>query len=38
MDKFTMGSKYALKAQHKQTMGRASRLVVESNKKLLRTF
>ena len=38
MDKFTMGSKYALTAQKKQIMERASRLVVESNNKLLETF
>lgn len=38
LDKFTMGAKYALKAQNKQTMARAARLVVESNNKLLQTF
>ena len=38
LDKFTLGSKYALKAQKKQLMARATRLVHESHEKLLDTF
>ena len=38
LDKFTLGSKYALRAQKKQIMGRATRLVVDSHNKLLETF
>ena len=38
MDKFTLGSKYALTAQKKQIMARARRLVVDSHDKLLDTF
>ena len=38
MDKFTLGSKYALRAQKKQLMARATRLVVDSHKKLMDTF
>lgn len=35
MDKFTLGSKYALKTQKKIIMARATRLVVDSHNKLL---
>ena len=38
MDKFTLGSKYALTAQKKIIMSRARRLVTDSNKKLLASF
>lgn len=38
MDKFTLGSKYALVAQRKQVMARATRLVVKSHENLLKTF
>ena len=38
MQKYAAGTKYALRAQKKQVMARASRLVVDSNKKLLQTF
>jgi len=38
IDKFTLGSKYALTAQRKQIMARATRLVVDSHNKLLETF
>ena len=38
MDKFTLGSKYALVSQRKQIMARATRLVVDSHEKLLGTF
>lgn len=38
MDKFTLGSSYALKAQKKQLMVRASRLVLDSHNKLVETF
>ena len=38
LDKFTMGSKYALRAQKRQIMARASRLVVDSHDKLIQTF
>ena len=38
MDKFTCGSKYALRAQKKQIMSRATRLVVDSHNKLLESF
>lgn len=38
LDKFAMGTKFALKAQEKQTMCRAARLVVDCNNKLLMTF
>ena len=38
IDKFTLGSKYALVAQKKLVMARARRLVVDSHDKLLKTF
>ena len=38
MDKFTLGSKYALRAQKKQIMSRAMKLVVYSNEKLRQSF
>ena len=38
IDKFTLGSKYALVAQRKEIMARATRLVVESHENLLKTF
>lgn len=38
LDKFTLGSKYALRAQKKQVMARATRLVVDSHNKLLEEF
>ena len=38
MDKFTLGSKYALAAQKKIIMSRARRLVTDSNRKLLDSF
>lgn len=38
MDKFTLGSKYALKAQKNQIMSRASRLVTDSHNQLLESF
>ena len=38
MNKFTLGSKYALRAQKHQIMTRATRLVVDSHKKLMDTF
>ena len=38
LDKFTLGSKYALVAQKKLVMERAKRLVIDSHNKLLDTF
>ena len=38
IDKFTLGSKFALVSQRKQVMARATRLVVDSHEKLMETF
>ena len=38
MTKFAAGSNYAMKAMKRQIMARASRLVIESHKKVLSAF
>ena len=38
MLKFTAGTNYALRAQKKQIMARASRLVIDSHKRIIETF
>ena len=38
MNKFTAGTNYAMRAQKKQIMYRASRLVIDSHKRIIETF